>query len=293
MYMEMKTMMHSKPHSRSVYHEGHVAIPSRAPSTRRESTPATRFDDKLNEITDKARNLLDGITRCSLINFHKLGKLVIEAVQLNPISTRREARDLLAESLNVKPRSLDVCAKLARAYTATELRELTKPPLSLTHIRVLINHNQLGSLGRWADRIAVKNMSVAGLEAELRGQRASQREGSGRRPAPPKSLSSGVGMLVKSATTFGNKLEFAMFGDEFDVAGEVRNTPPDELTEELRAQFVAAIEKLEATGAQATGHARRMREEALPWIERVIERRRIEEAKAAHNSGGSVVPAHG
>ena len=247
-----------------------------ASSTRYPST--ARFDKLYGGILIRARRVRDDLTQRVLAGHYELGKLVMELDELTHQSVHgRSPMEMLAGDLGVNARTLYLCARLARAVPEDEFQRLIKPPVCWDHIRTLINQGQLDRLEHWVERITQEQLSAKDVEFELREGMRSQRDGSGRRPMVPKNLKSGLNQLHASCNKFLRRLNLSLFGDEFDLVDELRNTPPDELAEDMQTTYAQAAGRLEAIATNATEQAKRMRE-SIEWFNEVFERRHQDES---------------
>jgi hypothetical protein len=218
------------------------------------------FGRPFTEIRDKAQRIWNSVKLHVLSSFYELEILVDQARDLTFQSTvKRSAIELLADELGIDECTLYHCAKLAETVPENVFRNLAKPPLCWDHIRTLINTSQLDRLEYWADRISPENLSAASIEDELRIARRAQRDESGRQPSPPKNFAQGLGQLTKLCKRTFNKLDQALFCDEFDLCEETLNTPPEELTEDFRAIYLDALDRLENVANLARENVQRMR----------------------------------
>jgi hypothetical protein len=104
------------------------------------------------------------------------------------------------------------------------------------------------------EQVKLRGWSGRDLEAELRQGCLPARQGSGRKPTPPKNALAGLTQLHRLVTTTSNRFE-VLFSESFHLAGELGYIPGDEVNEEIRDSVAQASQKLRDISAAAKEHA--------------------------------------
>jgi hypothetical protein len=218
------------------------------------------MEDRLDAIRQAMRTIIAEMDETVIGHYYRLGQ---EALKVDKLPTM---------DLDVHWRTLHDCRRLAREVPEAEFFRLAKPPVRWTHVRMLLVAGELTNFEKWVKRITEETLTSSDLASELRLVCKSRQEGARRHPSPPKTFRYGLGQLEKISTSFLSKLEHALFCPSFDVAQEVQNHAPDELTVEVREMFAAAAANLSRIAEQARLNADRM-SESLAWMDRVMAER--------------------
>lgn len=227
-------------------------------------------------------------TEASVVEGHyQLGQLVLEAQAMT--TARRNATPIveaLARDVDYCPRLLRLCAQFAAQVPEQLLPQIVAAGLNFEHVRILINHRMLPQIEDWLPAVRQRELSAMQLQEELRQGRLPARQGSGRRPRPPRSAHAGLDQIHSLTTTVANKFD-VMFGEQFHLATELLNTPPEQIDDSTRETVVTAQDRLRAIGDSARHHASEL-EEAIRHIDHVLATQRA----AADAPAESPVPRH-
>ena len=241
--------------------------------------------DRIREDCGKA---MQRIHVAVIRGYYELGRLVLEAQQL-PTSQRNASPivDRLAEDIGCSSRVLRLCAKFAERVDEQLLPQMEDAGMYWEHVRVLINQGQLGELAKWMEQIKRRRLTGPDLETELRQGCLPARQGSGRKPARPKSAFAGLTQLHKTVTTTSNRFQ-VLFSESFHLAGELTNTPDDELNEEIRDSVAQAAERLREMAVAAKNHSVEL-DEVIGVFDEVFEAR-LADAEEAFQPDRTGVP---
>jgi hypothetical protein len=241
-------------------------------------------------ICQRCRDALLAIQAGVIVGHYQLGKLVLEAESMT--TAQRHAyslADRLATDIGVSSRLLRLCAQFASNVDEKVVPRINDAGMSWDHLRVLMNQGQLDLLTKWMRHVKEKQLSASQLDEELRGGRLPERSGSGRKAARPSSALAGLTQLHKQVTSTSNRFG-ALFSDQFDLASSLRDTPPDDLSEEILDSVVHAANQLKQMAEAAQAHATDL-ENVTTWIAGVFEfRRKAAEERVPPNRTG--IPAN-
>lgn len=178
--------------------------------------------------------------------------------------------DWLTDYLDLYPRLLYHCRRLAKTVPDETLPTLLRPPIRWTHVVIMLNSNL--DVTKWADEIVARQLTASAMMDEIHSGIENQRPGSGRPPAVPGSLPVALRQLEQTIVRTANKLEKSLFSDRFDLVEAACATPPDLVTDELRAALIDRRDELIALAKFINENAERMAQ-GIARFDAVLKRR--------------------
>jgi hypothetical protein len=234
---------------------------------------AMEIDDE--EIEPAARELqpmLEKERRRSLQWYYDLGRIVakhyfaVERERKRVGNTMYGERffERLAHRLNIERwEVLRNCFGLVNTYDEDEYRELCQHDhVTVSHIMQLAKIGPEDARSELQTAVINEQMTVKELVQAAKEKFGYQHQpGAGRPLKLPKSVKSAVTHMVAQATKFVKLNRNAWFGNAFDLREEVRRTPADKLTDELKesiSEAADAFDQLAETTVQKAGVLRQV-----------------------------------
>ena len=265
--------------------------------TRRRKPPVTTHAERVLKVLASTIGEIEAAQRrfdsAGMKSRHEIGKLLIrdfdkiETAKQYCITYRMEFWETLAERVGLHSRILRDCMAFAGKYDEAKVDELIEHGLTWTHVVHLLSLRTEEEREAFLERVTKEGLTATALHKEIMEELGNRRAGSGKQrkmPEPPKTLKSGLKRAADKVTRLNDEHEHALFCDDYDLAEEIENEPPDEITKETGDnvdQLIKSYEQLAKSAAKIVNSLR----EARPRIDRVMEERERAAAKPDAKTG--------
>jgi hypothetical protein len=179
--------------------------------------------------------------------------------------------EALAKALDVNSRMLFDAKKLVSTYTAEECDALIRQgQIRWGHLRHLVQVDNKSVRQKLTDRVVDENLTVDELVRAMPGIAETKPRGPGRSPKSPRDIANALAATISTANALNNRFENAIFCEAFDLPSQIQDTPPDQVTQEMRTQIEEAAAAMETVSATATMNAKRLRD-AMAHFAKIID----------------------
>jgi hypothetical protein len=232
------------------------------------------LDRQLRSDCRKLTKLMARHHQSHLQGFYDIGQFVQEAC--DRFNESQEAAygfkiiDRLAEAAGIHSRTVYHCHRLVKLFDEAEYAALiVREGITWTHIIHLLNVDQKSTRAKLAEQMETQGWTPDDLLAEVRRVYGPRRAGSGRKPAIPQTVPQALRRLLGLATKSHNALSAALFCDDYDLACELDELPPENVTPGIREQVALAIGAIKQLSADLAKAAPRL-ERALPVLDQML-----------------------
>lgn len=252
-----------------------------------------RIEDALAPIIEEMRIVIRDQVENNLRAWREIGLIflqnrqAIEDARFMGNSGRINPFDIFAREVGCDERKLRHCAHFAERFDDELMEMAIAARLNWSHIVLLVTLPTRESCVSYIEKIVENRWTGNDLANALMQLFGNRREGSGRRNAVPRSLSSGLAKTLKSTAQFRRMMEQALFCDEFHVAEAVFTEPPDEISEMTSQQLRAAIQSMEAIITTLVENIPKLRDAAEHVDQRLAERKKCQPGDEARVGVGS------
>jgi hypothetical protein len=259
---------------------------------------------ELQPTYEELRELFGGLARHCALEDYRVGQIVVgvwEKIRaLRSDIGGERALGFLALMLEIHPRVLYTCRKIAGMYSPEEFEELvSRQPITWPHVVSLSTVADPVRRKELADRTVQEQWTSDELARQISGEKRALPPKPARRPGVPRNFRQGLSRVLKGSQAYENYLEQAWFSEAFDLAAEIPQVPPDQWTPEIREEVARGAAFLERIGKRASQNAARLAQ-GLQWIDTDLahterqkqeaERQKQEAEKAAAKLGVRTAP---
>ena len=175
----------------------------------------------------------------------------------------------LGIALNYDPRTLWDCHKAAETFTPERYQTLlVDQGLSWGHVRHLADVPTDQRRRELATKAAKGGWTAEQLAEEMDGgtSKVPAPRGPGRSPAVPRSLKAAIKRFVSLSAKYTRTTGQVLFGNRFDIADEIQNLSPEEVTAETRDLVVECADQVAELERTLRGVRDRLKT-AREWID--------------------------
>jgi hypothetical protein len=246
-----------------------------------------QLPETIRSMLTNLRREQETLSEVALERIYRMGEIVEEAKKkhrLRSTHPRWSIVNWLAEVFGTEPRTLRDYALFARTVPRAKLHMILQPPISWGHVAIILHLGEANRWESWAAKIVAENLTTGELWAAIQGEKLTLPKRASPRPRPPRNLKEGLTRLEKLLTGFLTTVNL-LFGEEFDILVTVTQTPPDNVSEDLRRQLADLADRMDASAASASENVKRLRE-SIKRVDQVLARRTAEQPEQAEERPG-------
>lgn len=233
-----------------------------------------------------------------LDTYHTVGKLIAETeVQIITKYSRPYGANLierLGEKTGICRRNLYFALRFVKRYSDADLQRLRDTPaISWSHLKLLLAIDDRRQRRRLEKQVADERLTVEALHDVIRALHAAATEKPERSsqpvPRPPATAKQGLADLRTAAEAYTRRTTTRLFGEEYDLAKELRALPDHQVDDQLCGQLADVIAAYDAIQTDAAQQADALRAALATAQQLVANRQEIERRVAAGEDSAAVV----
>lgn len=260
-----------------------------------QTTERQKLLEKLRPTLEEIAQTTQDIHRACLLGFHRIGRILIrdqeEISGLDPtcrtFQLSGSTLEVVAAEVGIAAPTLSKCKRFAQLYDRSTIDSLTTRKITWSHMRLLLAVPTEPQRDHLIQRISEEHLTADELGRAIQKQFGNRKPGAGRTARPPASLNKALSILTdglaRSRRLTFERL-FSEIDDNYDLPTDIRNQPPDELTQQQLDELAKSIVELQELSETAQQVSQRL-QETLPYFNRVFADRAASQSEVAEDMG--------